>query len=303
MNAGAISVAGMLLEPRILKKCLHMWSRLTTNPRTVLNTPVYNSEQEHADRNRALAYRKSIRFISYSHFLVMREGGTFGEDKDIERVLELYFQLCSIDVNSRELSYVAATLANGESLEKLMPELLTMFVAGTNPMTRERVFSPKSVRDTLSLMFSCGMYDSSGRWAFEIGCPAKSGVSGAIMMVVPNLMGICIWSPRLDPIGNSVRGIQVAKELAQLYNLHTFMTDADHPDAGMDIQKASSLSRKVAYIMELLFAAAENRVTVMERLAELGVDLNSCDYDKRTPLHLAACEGHLEVCQDDALKF
>ncbi|MEQ2164691.1 hypothetical protein GOODEAATRI_009342, partial [Goodea atripinnis] len=101
-------------------------------------------------------------------------------------------QLCAIEVTCESASVMAATLANG----------------GICPITGERVLSPEAVRNTLSLMHSCGMYDFSGQFAFHVGLPAKSGVAGGILLVVPNVMGIMCWSPPLDKLGNSVRGIQ-----------------------------------------------------------------------------------------------
>ena len=104
------------------------------------------------------------------------------------------------------MSVIAATLANG----------------GVNPLTGERVVSTKTVRDVLSIMNSCGMYDYSGEFAFKVGVPAKSGVSGAIMTIVPGVMGYCTYSPLLDSYGNSSRGVQFCEALSQKYDLHYF---------------------------------------------------------------------------------
>lgn len=97
-----------------------------------------------------------------------------------------------MEANCDVSSVIAATLANG----------------GICPITDEKVLKAESVRNVLSLMHSCGMYDYSGQFAFKVGLPAKSGVSGAMLIVVPNVMGICVWSPTLDPLGNSCRGLQ-----------------------------------------------------------------------------------------------
>ena len=104
------------------------------------------------------------------------------------------------------MSVVAGTLANG----------------GRCPTTNERIFSPETVQSVLSVMFTCGMYDFSGQFSFSMGFPSKSGVAGACLIVVPNVMGICTWSPRLDMNGNSARGISFAKGLAGIYQLHNF---------------------------------------------------------------------------------
>ena len=91
---------------------------------------------------------------------------------------------------------IAATLAN----------------SGCCPITSETVLNPTSVCNTLSLMQSCGMYEYSGSFAFKVGLPAKSTVSGCILLVVPNVMGMCVWSPLLDKMGNSARSVKVSSE-------------------------------------------------------------------------------------------
>lgn len=104
------------------------------------------------------------------------------------------------------MAIVAATLANG----------------GVCPTTKKVVLKPETVRDVLSLMQSCGMYDYSGKFAFKVGLPAKSGVGGAVMVVVPDTCGFCTYSPPLDDFGNSVRGVMFYEELVKVFNLHPY---------------------------------------------------------------------------------
>ncbi|KAJ3316342.1 hypothetical protein HDU76_001872 [Blyttiomyces sp. JEL0837] len=99
---------------------------------------------------------------------------------------------------------MAATLANG----------------GICPLTGQHVFEPSTVRNCLSLMATCGMYDYSGEWNFRVGIPAKSGVSGAIWVVVPEVGGFCAYSPPVDAIGNSRRGVEVFKALSDRFAFH-----------------------------------------------------------------------------------
>ncbi|MFJ4844385.1 glutaminase A [Streptomyces sp. NPDC088733] len=244
------------------------WRRLSGGGRVGFNNAVYLSERRTADRNFALGY-------------FMREHGSFPEGTDLVETLEFYFQCCSIEVDARSLSTVAASLANG----------------GVNPLTGERVFSADTVRKCLSLMSSCGMYDYSGEFAFTIGLPAKSGVSGGLMIVVPGVMGICVWSPRLDALGNSVRGVAFCKELVGRFNFHVYDSFAAGEVSGKRDPRRGKNEEEIASTMRLLWAASQGDLDEVRIALATGKDPNSCDYDKRTALHLAASEGHVEVVQ------
>jgi glutaminase len=150
---------------------------------------VFQSERESGDRNRAIAY-------------LMRNFGML--DGDVDEMLDLYFRQCSILVTCRDLAVAAATLAN----------------RGRNPMTGERALASGYVGNVLSVMQTCGMYDFAGEWTYTVGLPAKSGVSGGVIAVLPGQLGIGVLSPPLDARGNSVRGIEVCRRLAEDFALH-----------------------------------------------------------------------------------
>jgi len=122
----------------------------------------------------------------------------------LRSILSLYFKSCSLTMDTKSLSVAAATLAN----------------SGVNPLTNERVISAENVRHCLSMMSSCGMYDYSGEFGFTIGLPAKSGVAGGIFAVIPNLLGIATFSPRLDRYGNSVRGVEFLRKVTDVFSFH-----------------------------------------------------------------------------------
>jgi glutaminase len=96
-----------------------------------------------------------------------------------------------------------------------------------NPVTEEHALASRHVRDVLSVMHTCGMYDFAGQWAYQVGIPAKSGVSGGILAVVPGKLRIGVFSPGLDVYGNSVRGITVCEEISERLGLHIFADDAE----------------------------------------------------------------------------
>ncbi|MEL6384401.1 MAG: glutaminase A [Cyanobacteria bacterium J06626_18] len=193
VNAGAIATADLIKgdsSTERLKRLLDMFRRYTGREHDI-NVPVFLSEKATGNRNRAMAY------------LMLN----FGMVSDrIDETLDLYFQQCSILVNARDLAMLSATLANG----------------GVNPVTQERALDERYVQDVISVMLTCGMYDGSGEWAYRVGMPAKSGVGGGITAVVPNQIGVGIFSPLLDAKGNSLRGIKVCEDLSRDFGLHIF---------------------------------------------------------------------------------
>ncbi|XP_024141859.1 glutaminase kidney isoform, mitochondrial isoform X2 [Oryzias melastigma] len=197
VNAGAIVCTSLLKQgvsnAEKFDYVMNFLKKMAGNEYVGFSNATFQSERESGDRNFAIGY-------------YLKEKKCFPEGTDMTSVLDLYFQLCSIEVTCESASVMAATLANG----------------GICPITGERVLTPEAVRNTLSLMHSCGMYDFSGQFAFHVGLPAKSGVAGGILLVVPNVMGIVCWSPPLDKLGNSVRGIQFCTDLVELFNFHNY---------------------------------------------------------------------------------
>jgi glutaminase len=193
VNAGAIATTDLIRGrdfPERLARMLDMFGRYTGRQMHIDNA-VFLSERVTGHRNRAIAH------------LMLNFGMV---SQQIDQSLELYFQQCSVLVSSRDLAVMGATLANG----------------GVNPLTGQRAIDAEYVKDVLSIMYSCGMYDYSGEWSFRVGLPAKSGVGGGIVAVVPGKFAISTYSPLLDAKGNSVRGVKVFQELSQRYGLHAF---------------------------------------------------------------------------------
>jgi glutaminase len=138
-------------------------------------------------------------------------------------------------------------------------------------------------------------YDYSGEWAFTVGMPAKSGVSGCIYVVIPDFGCFSLYSPPLDPIGNSVRGVEFCKRLVDVFNFHNFdsMQRTGHRRR-IDPRVNKAISEREGKVAAL-YAAAEGDLTELQRLVRGGVSPNSTDYDKRSLLHLAASAGHIAI--------
>ena len=211
VNAGAIAAASLVKgagPAERLNRVLDMLRRFVGH-QVGIDMAVFTSERATGNRNRAIAY-------------LMLNFGMI--DDRIEENLDLYFKQCSVLVSCSDLAFMAATLANG----------------GVHPVTGERALEAEYVRDVLSVMYTCGMYDFAGEWGYRVGLPAKSGVGGGIIAVVPGVAGIGVFSPLLDERGNSVRGIKVCEELSQRFGLHVFAGRA--PGAGFE----QALSRNPA---------------------------------------------------------
>ena len=135
----------------------------------------------------------------------------------------------------------------------------------------------------------------------QVGLPAKSGVSGVVLVVVPNVVGFATWSPPLDSIGNSARGVMFAEELGKVYDFHRFNTASEKKDP-----RYQNYEEKSVHLVKLLFAASYGDKMALERAFLSGMNMNMGDYDNRTALHLACSEDHLacvkylvETCKVD----
>ncbi len=191
INAGAIATAGLVCGADIgarLKRVLDALSTYAGRPLDV-DEAVFESERSTGHRNRAIGH-------------MLRNYDILSEDP--EAALALYFKQCSVRVDCRDLALMAATLANG----------------GLHPASGQRAVRAEFVGPMLSVMTTCGMYDYSGSWAYRVGLPAKSGVGGGILAVLPGQLGIGVYSPALDERGNSVRGVQVCEALSRELGLH-----------------------------------------------------------------------------------
>jgi len=193
VNAGAIAVAGILHEHLGAGAFEFMMERFSCAAERPLdlNEAVYRSEAETGHRNRAIA-----------HLLLANEALQVAPDD----ALDLYFRQCSINVTALDLARMGATFAN----------------MGMSITSRKPAFDIFAVRSTLAVMFTCGMYDYAGHWAYDVGVPAKSGVGGGIVGVVNRQLGIASYSPRLDQKGNSVRGVGAFQVLTDHFGLHAF---------------------------------------------------------------------------------
>jgi glutaminase len=195
INSGAIALCGQLrgsVEQRVA--WLLRWAERLYGAPVKIDERVWASERATADRNRSIAY------------LLKHNGVLTG---DVQETLDAYFALCSITGGVAEASHFTSILAH----------------AGMRPGTTDRVLSKATVAIVVSLMATCGMYNESGNYLVGTGMPAKSGVSGVIVAVVPQVGGVAVSSPRLNEMGGSVRGHLILRELSRHLGWHFALAD------------------------------------------------------------------------------
>lgn len=193
VNAGAIATTALMpgADPdaqwEAVRKGL---SRFAGRPLAV-DDEVYRSESETNQRNQAIGQ------LVHSYGRIERRPAD---------VVDVYTRQCALSVDTVDLAVMAATLADG----------------GVNPVTGERVVSAEACRDTLAVLATSGLCETSGDWMFEIGLPGKSGVAGGLITVAPGKVGMASYAPRLDAAGNSVRGQIAAAHLSRVLGLNIF---------------------------------------------------------------------------------
>lgn len=281
INAGAIMTVSFLRpEADMADRFVYVhnqYKEMAGGEPVGYDNATYLSEKATGNRNFALSY-------------YMSSEGAFPEwISSKERVLQnldLYFQLCSVEVCTRSLSVMAGTIANG----------------GICPITLKRIVRQDSVEACIALMYTCGMYNYSGEFAFLVGLPAKSGVSGDLLLVIPGVMGIAIWSPRLDSIGNSVRAVEICKELTRRLRIHghdrlpkaIYSEGSNHiTSVGKRVQSFSTDTMTLA----LLQAVADDDLQTIRQLLLRGVDVNSCDYEGTSALMVACKRNRYSVAK------
>lgn len=191
INAGAIATSALVngsTGKEKIDRILDVFGKYTGR-KLEIDMDIYESEKTTGHRNRAISH-------------LLRNYDILSGDP--EEVLDVYFRQCSIKVTCRDLALMGATLAND----------------GVNPITGIRALESEQIPNVLGVMASCGMYDYSGNWVYRVGMPAKSGVGGGIVAVLPGQLGLAVFSPRLDEKGNSVRGLAVCEAVSKTFDLH-----------------------------------------------------------------------------------
>lgn len=277
VNAGAIMTAGVVASSwpdkdarEITSEIMELWSGLCGAVAPVrFSEETMLSEKATADNNFAIAY-------------LLRGGKGLPRDVDLHKMLDLYLSCCSIEMTASMLSVAAATLANG----------------GVCPITGQQVLSTDVVKKTLSVMQAAGMYDSAGVFTLEVGLPAKSGVAGAVMTVVPNLMGFATFSPRLDGYGNSVRGVAFCRQLVELFTFHIYDSLSGGRTGCKRDPRASQHNRKQRDLGDLRWAVSHGdryAIKVRDLLLDCMIAITLADGEIDEPEIETMAETYTEI--------
>ncbi|OTG78016.1 glutaminase [Acinetobacter sp. ANC 5054] len=241
INSGAITTHSLLPhEPEISRaENLRRFLSELAERELSFDDAVYASEVKTAFRNKSIGY-------------MLRTVGVLNEDPD--EIVNGYIQQCAIKVTVKDLAKMASVLANG----------------GVQGSTGKRILSRAVVRQMLSVMMTCGMYDAAGDWLTTVGIPAKSGVAGGIFGALPGQVGIAVFSPKLDEHGNSVRGVEIFERLSRDMGLH---------------------------VME----GTPSAQTIVQRRYILGTKQNVVVYELRGVLQFTESEMLLRILQDEPI--
>jgi glutaminase len=236
INAGAIAAVALVpgVSPDERFDTIREFYSACAGRRLDFDEDVYRSEKATGSRNRAIAY-------------MLDSFGVLADDPD--DVLDVYFRQCSLRVTSVDLARMGATLARG----------------GINPQTGRRVTSTRVVQRTLSVMVTCGMYNAAGDWVSAVGLPAKSGVGGGIVAVLPGQLGIGVYSPLLDARGNSVRGVLLCRNLSERLGLHFLTVSRESRSTVRAIYEPTPGIRVYELHGDLMFAGAEQVARTVQR--------------------------------------
>jgi glutaminase len=263
INAGAIAACWLIEgdSPHALYERVRGTFSRAADRELAMSDGIFSADLAVAHRHRAIGH-------------LLRGSGVIESDPD--PAVELYFRQCALQLDCRDLALMAATLANG----------------GVQPRTGERIFEPEVVERVLSVMATCGMYDAAGEWVVDVGLPAKSGVGGGVLAVLPGQVGIALYSPRLDRHGNSVRGVAACRQISRELELHFLRVASERrsairdawdvgswpssrrrtPDEQEVLNEHRASARVYALHGDLLFAGAESVVReVTERAPALDV--------------------------------
>ncbi|MFC4099638.1 glutaminase A [Paenibacillus xanthanilyticus] len=196
INAGAIAVTSLIkgeTPARKIERILRFFRDAAGTNELRINEAVSRSEAATAHRNRSLAY-------------FLKDNEVLGGEIDVEELLQVYFDHCSVEIDCTQLARMALVLAFG----------------GIDPVTGRELVPRRYVRIAKSFMVTCGMYNASGEFAIRTGIPAKSGVSGGIMAIVPGQYGIGVVGPALGRQGNSTAGVHLLERMSTAFDWSLF---------------------------------------------------------------------------------